>query len=350
MSRHLTDAGAAGGDQIGSAAEMASASAYATGHFGASPPVGRQWPLSNFAIKDASGNFGLGIASPVSRLNVQSAGSSGNVVALTLNNPHGYGTGLGTGATGIRFARSPTTGGSTGIQAEIFGGNENETTATGGFLSFRVRNGAPEVTNEAMRVTSNGDFCIGLTATLATARLSILSASNGMTLRCGNGLVGAYMSNTSGTAAWQPFSFCNNGATLSQIGSISCTTTATSYNTSSDYRLKDDIEDLTGSGEFIDALRPRKGIWKADRSLFVGFIAHEFAEVSPSSVTGQKDETRPRSIFNEVTGEEEEIEEPAYQSMQASSPEVMAHVILELQSLRARLATAEAKIAELEGA
>lgn len=111
----------------------------------------------------------------------------------------------------------------------------------------------------------------------------------------------------------------------STVGTISVTTTATAYNTSSDYRLKTGIVDFEDgeSGAFIDALRPRKGTWLANGEPFVGFIAHETAEVSPSSVTGEKDG-------------------PEMQSMQASSPEIMANIVAELQALRARVAALEA--------
>ncbi|WP_202189543.1 tail fiber domain-containing protein, partial [Blastomonas sp. CCH1-A6] len=46
-----------------------------------------------------------------------------------------------------------------------------------------------------------------------------------------------------------------------EVGSISVTTTATAYNTSSDYRLKENLSPLTGSGDFIDALNPVRGTW-----------------------------------------------------------------------------------------
>lgn len=113
------------------------------------------------------------------------------------------------------------------------------------------------------------------------------------------------------------------------VGSISQTATATAYNTSSDYRLKDDIIDLDGSSAFIDALQPRRFTWKADGAPAVGFIAHEMAAVSPSSVTGEKDAV-------------DAIGQPLYQGMQASSPEIIAMMIAELQSLRARVAALEA--------
>jgi hypothetical protein len=110
----------------------------------------------------------------------------------------------------------------------------------------------------------------------------------------------------------------------SLVGSISVTTSATAYNTSSDYRLKDNPQPLTGSGAFIDALKPKTWNWKTDGSKGVGFIAHEVQEVSPASVTGEKD------------GEQ-------MQAMEYGSAEFIANIIAELQSLRARVAQLEAK-------
>jgi hypothetical protein len=107
-----------------------------------------------------------------------------------------------------------------------------------------------------------------------------------------------------------------------QVGSISTSASATAYNTSSDYRLKDNPQPLTGSGAFIDALKPKTWNWKADGSKGVGFIAHEVQEVSPGSVVGEKD------------GEQ-------MQAMEYGSAEFIANIIAELQSLRARVATLE---------
>ena len=112
------------------------------------------------------------------------------------------------------------------------------------------------------------------------------------------------------------------------VGTISVTAAATTYNTSSDYRLKTIDGPLTGSGAFIDALKPCKGSWNIDGSPFVGFLAHEFQKVSPSSVTGEKDAV-------------DEDGNPIYQAMQPSSSEVMANIIAEMQSLRNRLKALE---------
>jgi hypothetical protein len=108
-------------------------------------------------------------------------------------------------------------------------------------------------------------------------------------------------------------------------GSISISGSTTSYNTSSDYRLKDVDGPITNSGAYIDALKPVQGSWKADGSRFIGLIAHEVQEVSETPIaTGEKD------------GEE-------MQGMDYSAPELIANLIAEIQSLRAR-------VAQLEGA
>jgi len=73
------------------------------------------------------------------------------------------------------------------------------------------------------------------------------------------------------------------------VGSIDVTTTATSYVTSSDYRLKNTIAPMTGALAKVAALKPVTYKWNADGSDGEGFIAHELAEVVPQCVTGEKD-------------------------------------------------------------
>lgn len=117
----------------------------------------------------------------------------------------------------------------------------------------------------------------------------------------------------------------------SGVGSIYCTSTTTTFNTSSDYRLKNIEGPLTGYKERIMALEPEQGTWKSDGSVFRGFVAHKFALSYPSSVIGEKDAVSDKG-------------KPIMQAMQASSSEVMADLIAlvkdlvaENDSLKARL-------------
>lgn len=108
----------------------------------------------------------------------------------------------------------------------------------------------------------------------------------------------------------------------SVVGSITFNTTSTTYNTSSDYRLKDITGPISGdqAKDFVMALQPKQGTWKTNGSPFAGFVAHEFAEVSPSSVVGEKDAV-------------DENGNPVMQAMQASSPEVMANLVALVQKI-----------------
>jgi hypothetical protein len=72
-------------------------------------------------------------------------------------------------------------------------------------------------------------------------------------------------------------------------GTISVTTTATAYNTSSDYRLKEAIAPMTGALAKVALLKPVTYKWKVDGSDGQGFIAHELAEIEAGCVTGEKD-------------------------------------------------------------
>ena len=75
-----------------------------------------------------------------------------------------------------------------------------------------------------------------------------------------------------------------------EIGSITQSgTTAVAYNTSSDYRLKENVQPMTGALATVTALKPVTFNWKSDGSDGQGFIAHELAEVVPDCVTGEKD-------------------------------------------------------------
>jgi hypothetical protein len=73
------------------------------------------------------------------------------------------------------------------------------------------------------------------------------------------------------------------------VGTISVTGSATAYNTSSDYRLKNTIAPMTGALAKVALLKPCTYKWNVDGSDGQGFIAHELAEVAPNCVTGEKD-------------------------------------------------------------
>jgi hypothetical protein len=73
-------------------------------------------------------------------------------------------------------------------------------------------------------------------------------------------------------------------------GSISISGSATSYNTSSDYRLKENVIAMSGATERLKQLAPKRFNFIADADTTVdGFLAHEVADVVPEAITGAKD-------------------------------------------------------------
>ena len=77
----------------------------------------------------------------------------------------------------------------------------------------------------------------------------------------------------------------------SQVGAIAINTSSTSYNTSSDYRLKEAVVDMTGAIDRVKALAPKRFNFIADSDTTVdGFLAHEAQAVVPEAVTGTHNE------------------------------------------------------------
>ena len=169
--------------------------------------------------------------------------------------------------------------------------------------------------NPRVVVDNSGQAIFGGVSFNANSSVTISSlASNGCT---------AAAATTGSTNIWR---FYNpNG----QVGSISTNASLTVFSTTSDYRLKTVIGAVADAGQRIDALEPIEYEWKAGGKTR-GFLAHKFAEIYPTSVNGEKDAV-------------DKDGKPVYQGMQASTPEVMADLIAEIQSLRKRVALLESK-------
>jgi len=207
---------------------------------------------------------------------------------------------------------------------------------TGGAARFNLNNTSATFAvplTAAGLASSNGlSVNAGAIALTPTSNLNI----TGRTIITGNGVgLDCLRLNRTGDTTPFTFQFLQSGGVT--VGSISYNGTSTLYNATSDYRLKDEVSDLIGGVGFIMALRPRRFRMIASGLFTSGFIAHEFAEVSPHSVSGVKDAV-------------EEDGSPVYQAMQASSPEVMAHLVQALQTLITDNEGLKARVAALEAA
>jgi hypothetical protein len=144
---------------------------------------------------------------------------------------------------------------------------------------------------ERMRITQAGHVLIGTTD--ADANISGTPTNPPIaSFKVGNG-EGFRVSST-GAHFWN---FANDGAVHvfrrngTNVGSISVSSGATAYNTSSDYRLKENITAVTDGITRLQQLKPSRFNFIADSVKTVdGFIAHEVQAVVPEAIHGIKDE------------------------------------------------------------
>jgi len=136
-------------------------------------------------------------------------------------------------------------------------------------------------TTERMRINSSGDILFG-----TTAEPNGTSAyGSAFTVESNNRKALLQASSTTSSTTLQAY-FNPNGV----VGSISTSGSATAYNTSSDYRLKENVVEMTGALDRVAQLKPSRFNFKTDSDTTVdGFLAHEVQEVVPEAITGTKD-------------------------------------------------------------
>ena len=94
-------------------------------------------------------------------------------------------------------------------------------------------------------------------------------------------------------------------STTTACGSVTVGSSATAYNTSSDYRLKENVVDMSGAITRLKTLKPKRFSWIADENseLLDGFLAHEVDEVVPQAIHGEKDETKDVGTIKDADGD-----------------------------------------------
>jgi hypothetical protein len=164
---------------------------------------------------------------------------------------------------------------------------------------------------ESACITDGGNLLVGGTTQRDSAKITNeFSGNNGMSFFC-----------VPNTSAVDFAIFRANAGTLCGAISRVGTTGAVVYTTTSDYRLKENIAPISGALAKVSTLNPVTFTWKDGGGNADGFIAHEFAEVCPNGVIGEKDGV-------------DENGDPKYQAMDSSvAIPFLAAAIKELKAL-----------------
>jgi hypothetical protein len=179
-----------------------------------------------------------------------------------------------------------------------------------------------------MMLDASGNLLVGGTTVYGSCKTTIDSGS-------GNSLACRLTNTGSSYALWY------YDSTLT--GSIGTNGTTTSYNTSSDYRLKENIAPMAGALATVAQLKPCTYTWKVDGSAGQGFIAHELQEVLPECVTGEKDAV-------ETYTDEEGNEQTRIKPQGVDTSFLVATLTAAIQELKAELDEAKARLSALEQA
>jgi len=270
---------------------------------------------------DSSGQLGIGTSLPTSKVHISQSAASTSLTIDGIENPI-FATRYAANADGavlfLAKSRNATVGSHTivqngdqiaVVQARASNGTSfvdaasivfaiDGTPGAGNDMPGRIvfgtsSDGSATVTERA-RIDSSGNLLAGGATAAFDAGDSSNSSGQGVNISqsayrplqayAANGTVAAFKRNG------------NNGAVIvfargsvGEVGSISVNTTATAYNTSSDYRLKNTIAPMTGALAKVALLKPCTYKWNLDGSDGQGFIAHELAEVVEGCVSGEKD-------------------------------------------------------------
>ena len=242
------------------------------------------------------GNVGIGTSSPLRTLHVVSNAAE---TQLLLRESDSSGPQLLMGA-------DSAVSGSIINASSVSGSNSNLLLQTGG--------------TERARIDSNGNVQINTTNASATGTACRFTIEDGTTY-----LPFGINNNAAGTGASNVALFARNGTTT---GTISVTGTTTAYNTSSDYRLKHDVQPMLSGLSTIAALKPSTYKWNADNSYGEGFIAHELQAVIPQAVSGEKDAVN---------------ENGSIKPQGVDYSKIVVHLVAAIQELSAKVAALEAK-------
>jgi len=212
---------------------------------------------------DASGNVGIGTSSPTTALEVNS--STANAPQLIVGGTTGGGN------RGIALVDDNA------VKYNFFIGAQNN--VNNAFeITPSTAAGGTTYSNPALVIDSSGRVGIGDSVNDGLLRVSAAA----------NTVQPLIVNDSSNTATSTHRVSIRTGNT--EVGSIKATSSATSYNTSSDYRLKENVVTDWDATTRLKQLKPSRFNFIADADTTVdGFLAHEVSDVVPEAITGTKD-------------------------------------------------------------
>jgi len=238
---------------------------------------------------DASGNLGVGTTSPGGRLEVSKSGP------CVIYNKE----------TSVNVTSKWV---STDGSLSLFGTESNHP------QTFITNN------NERARISAGGEVFINTTATMGSGSNKLeIFVSNAVN---DSGILIKHQDATGATAVYAQ-KFLNSSG--SEVGSIKVSSTATSFNQSSDRRMKENISSADDAGLIIDAIEIVKHDWKSGGHTRYGVVAQDLHAIAPEAVSEGDD------------GEEVE------RAWGVDYSKLVPMLVKEIQSLRARVAALEAK-------
>jgi hypothetical protein len=148
--------------------------------------------------------------------------------------------------------------------------------------------------SESMRIDASGNLLVGCTSSMGGGGadgingFGVEGSGGGKFVAIQNTTdANMYIAKNSGYSNSNFISFYVAGT---KVGGIVTNGTTTAYNTSSDQRLKENIEDADDAGSKIDAIQVRKFDWKVDGShQDYGMVAQELQAVAPEAVSAPED-------------------------------------------------------------
>jgi len=266
---------------------------------------------------DSSGNVGIGTTSPGELLELVSADPRIRLRDSTAGGASGNG-----GKIEFMGHHAGATDGSR-IFAEIHGLKNNSTGGdTHGDMIFKTNQGSTSTT-EGMRLNKDGDFIVGDT-----------DFPNGNNSAFGAAAGGTTSVSRAATNLQTQMFFQNPNGT---VGTIKTTGTTTQFNTSSDYRLKENVVTDWDGTTLLKQLKPCKFNFIADANITVqGFLAHEVASIVPEAVSGEKDDVYTEADEKNREGTQGQ---PKYQGIDQSK--LVPLLVKTIQELEARITTLE---------